>query len=485
MLSTRIACASGITVLCCVAALAAAADEPAGPPAASEGATQSEVVERRRKPPIVLISLDTLRADHLGCYGYSRDTSPNIDVFVKDAVLFEQYVNTGGGTLPVHMSMLTSLHPTVHDVDFKGTRPLDPARITLAEQLAEAGYTNVAFVDGGRMFGGHGFTQGFDIYDDRGGRFRRILPKVYEWLDANHSEQFFLFVHTYDIHSQYNKLPYDSPRGFNQTFARDYSGSFDGCRDGLCASTLLMHLNEELAAGRLKPTEVFSPEDLEYLVALYDGGIRYVDDELSRFFGRLKELGLYEEALIIVTSDHGEAFFEHGRLLHKEAYEEIARIPLIVKLPGATGAGLRIKSLYSVLDLMPTILDVAGVAPNEDVQGRSLVPVIGGASLEARDVRIGAGQKGKLRMQQWSYVSESTRTGRPPRLFYLPEDPGEQRDLIDSYALLAERFEAEYQAGYRADRERLARFSKGRTRIAPVEMSPEKLEELRGLGYLE
>jgi arylsulfatase A-like enzyme len=423
---------------------------------------------------VILISIDTLRADHLGAYGYHRRTSPQLDAFAREGIVFERMVNTGGGTLPVHVSMLTSLPPLVHDVWTHNRRRLDEERVTLAELLRARGYRTAAFVDGGWMSAKFGFDQGFETYDDRGGGFAAILPKVRAWLEEHRSERFFLFVHTYDVHSAYRKLPYDPPAPYKRLYARDYTGTFTGCRVDLCASKLLERINQQLQAGELSPDAVFEPEDLEYIIALYDGGIRYVDDELGRFFDFLRKLDLWEESLLIVTSDHGEEFLEHDRLLHDQAYEETARVPFLMKLPGPGLRGRRVETLVSTLDVMPTVLDVVGIPGSSEIHGTSLLSFARGEAREDARVFIAA-EKPKLRTPRWSFL---LRLDRAHELYDLDADPGERTNVTSQHPELGRRF---------ADELEKTRAAQQQLRIAltnRAELTPEELEALKALGYL-
>ena len=428
---------------------------------------------------VILISIDTLRADRLGCYGYERPTSPHLDRFARrEAVLFEQAINTGGGTLPVHMSMLTSLPPTVHDVLPDNGNTLAPERITLAEQLREVGYTTLAFTGAGFTVAKFGFDQGFDLYDDAGGDFLKILPKTYAWLEQNRSEPFFLFLHTYDVHSDWKELPYDAPGGFNGLFTQDYSGDFDGCLFGECASELLALLNRKFQQRELTSEKLFTAEDLEFIQGLYDGGIAYVDQELGQLFRKLRGLGLYDESLIIVTSDHGEEFLEHGLFLHHQNYEEVARVPFLMKLPKSDNGGTRVPGLVSTLEVMPTVLDVVGVAPNPEVQGRSVLRLLEGGRAGRRWVYMAGGLE-KLRTSRWSVLFDSSQT--PVQLFDLEQDPGENQNLLGQYPDTATDLSLRYREVRRAQlafRQTLE-GTKGK-----AELSAEEIEDLRSLGYL-
>jgi len=328
------------------------------------------------KPPhgIILISLDTLRADHLSCYGYHRITSPFIDGFAKEAIVFEQAVVQSQWTLPSHMSIMTSLYPTSHGVTQTKDRLAD-AQVTLAELLRKGGFKTAAFVDGGFMNSSFGFNHGFEIYDEdqwgsskgiitkvkgsgRGG-IKRILPKVKRWLNTNKTAPFFLFIHCYDMHA-----PYDPPSPYDSMFHDfTYTGN-------------LFPTRETMSAIQWKGLKV-SDEDLRHFIALYDGCIRYTDDKIGEFLSYLHESGLYDQSLIIITSDHGEEFKEHGQFLHQQLYyRPNLHVPLIVRIPNYLKKGIRITELVQSIDLLPTILEIAELPAHPDAQGRSLLPLI-------------------------------------------------------------------------------------------------------------
>jgi len=193
-------------------------------------------------PNVVLVSIDTLRADHMSLYGYARPTTPNLEALAREAVVFDAFFNAGGGTPPSHASLFTSLYPQVHGVD--RDTPLAGHETTLAELLHARGYKTAGFTDTVWLTSKFGFAQGFQTYDDRGGGLARILPRANRWLEQwrEHGQgaPFFLFVHLFDVHSAADRLPYDSPDGFNERFTEGYAGSFDGCIDGRCASRLLI-----------------------------------------------------------------------------------------------------------------------------------------------------------------------------------------------------------------------------------------------------
>jgi arylsulfatase A-like enzyme len=445
---------------------------------------------------VVLVSIDTLRADHLGCYGYERPTTPHIDRFATDGVLFEQCVNTGGGTLPVHLSMLTSLAPAVHGVFSGNGHALAEGHTTLAEALHDAGYATAAFVDGGYLSGTFGFTQGFDQYFDRNykgvigkiesyfddGGLAELLPRALTWLNRHRKRPFFLFLHTYDTHSAVSRLPYESPPPFLDRFvAPDYSGSFDGCRAGRCASELLLWHNQARRQAMLGPNELFTSEEMEYTVALYDGAISYVDHQIGLLLAALEDLGVAQRTLVVLTSDHGEEFLEHGLLLHDQNYEEVARVPLIVRFPDRSHAGHRVANLVSTLDLLPSILDVTGAPPLPQAMGLSLLPLVSSPSAGGfeRPVHIASGRE-KLRTRHWSLLAERN---QPAELYSLAEDPTEQINRIaDHPDVAAELFEQLLEI---RSHEIFVRDRLGFADSEKPELAPEEFEKLRALGYAE
>jgi len=427
---------------------------------------------------VLLISIDTLRADHLHAYGYGRDTSPNIDRFSREAVLFEQSINTGGGTLPVHASMFTSLPPVVHDVWTENGKALASARVTLAEQLHAAGYHTRGYTGGGFVQAKFGLGQGFDYFYDQGGDFKLELPLLNEWLVPHPGGKFFLFLHTYDVHSGFDKLPYDHGRPFNDRFTAGFHGSFDGCRNGTCASELLSAVNQGIA--KVPARKFFSPAEIEYMKGLYDGGIAYVDAQLGFLFEELKALGLWDRTLIVLTADHGEEFAEHGLFLHHQNTEEIARVPLIIRFPHGVYGGRRISELVSTLEVMPTILDVLGIPPNPEVEGRSVMRLIT-EGREGRPWVYMAGAAEKLRTPTWSLFVGDT---GPSSLYDLLRDPGETVNVSRAHpettaALYAHYLEAR-RHDLRAWRALLMRGPAGLVRLSQSDRA-----HLRSLGYAE
>jgi hypothetical protein len=427
---------------------------------------------------VLLISIDTLRADHLHVYGYPRQVSPHIDRFAREAVLFDRDINTGGGTLPVHASMFTSLPPTVHGVWPGGNEVLGANRITLAKQLHAAGYRTQGYTGGGFVRGVYGLGQGFDSFYDQGGNFRVELPLLETWLDSYEGGKFFVFLHTYDVHSGFDRLPYDHCAVYDRLYTSFYKGTFDGCIAGKCASELLSALNQIPGQTQGHPAAGLNRFDVGYIMGLYDGGIAYTDEQLGNLFEHLKQIGLWDKTLIVLTADHGEEFLEHGRFLHEQNYEEIARVPLLIRFPHAQFAGRRISELVSTLEVMPTILDAVGITPNPQVEGHSVLPLIASGG-SGRGWVYMKGSKEKLRTASWSLIVLG---GQPLELYDLTQDPHETRNVLGLHQEVAAGLFARFE------RERQAEQAEGRRlgRLPPsggAPLSEEERSRLRSLGY--
>jgi len=307
---------------------------------------------------VVLVSLDTLRADHLGLYGYARDTSPELDAFAQEAFVFERALAPAPNTPPSQMAMMTGLYPGRHG--FTGNDDtLGPGIETLALRLRAAGVRTAGFVDGGYLRAFFGFDRGFEHYDDDGGGFAEILPKARQWLDAHGEEPFFLFLHSYDVHA-----PYVSPPPFEGMFHdQPYTG------DLVPTSERIDTIWREKVA--------LTAAEMQHLVDSYDEGIRYTDDRLGAFLRHLEELGRLDDTLVIVTSDHGEEFGEHGSVHHWQLYfQPNLRVPLIVRPPGGVAGPVRIAAQAELIDVLPTVLAWVGAESLAAAQGRSLLPLL-------------------------------------------------------------------------------------------------------------
>ncbi|MCB9896379.1 MAG: sulfatase [Planctomycetes bacterium] len=333
---------------------------------------------------VVLVSLDTLRPERLGVYGGHPDTSPAIDALASESVVFDQVLAASPWTLPSHMTMLTGLDPVAHGVRNAGYR-LSRNVTTLAESLQAAGFTTGAFTDGGFVDSSFGFDQGFATYDDARSDdgpngMLRIVPRVLSWLDERDAgEDVFLFVHTFDAHT-----PYDSPgpEVLERFRARPVD---DGPDDWMFDA--LAYMNQQVKTG------VTGYARLSELLNDYDAGVHVADTGVGRIVEALRAAGRWDDALLIVTSDHGESFLDHG--LHVghglASTDDELHVPLLLKLPRGEGAGTRRPELVGLVDVARTVLDVTGVAPDPITQGESLLGLVRGIPRSV-DFVLGASQ---------------------------------------------------------------------------------------------
>ncbi len=313
---------------------------------------------------LILISIDTLRDDHLGCYGYREDTSPHIDRFAEGALRFSRARSSVGVTLPSHATMFTSLYPGTHKADVTLSIPLTPEVTTLAEVLRDAGYRTAAVVDGGHMKRLWKLDQGFESYDVVAIEgFRTILPVALEHLERLKDEKFFFFIHTYDVHTPYR--PTDEELGL---FYYGYQGGL---------STPVGNVVAQALSHQQMPADL---NDIRFVEAAYDGAIRWTDAQVGILLGRLEELGLGENTIVIITSDHGEGFSEHQRVACHQygLFDELLEVPLIVRFPDGALAGSVFDYNVGLVDLMPTVLELLMLRYDGPVEGADLVSMLQG-----------------------------------------------------------------------------------------------------------
>jgi len=307
------------------------------------------------KPPrgLILISLDTLRADHLGTYGYERPTSPRLDAFAGDGIVFEEMLANAPNTPPSHMSLFTGLLPVQHGymgfVNHERRDILAEEHRTLAEILQEQGFATGAFTGGGWMSGS--LMRGFDVAEISAD-LKSTAPL--EWLRKHPEERFFLFIHTYQIHA-----PYQAEPRYRDLFVdASYGGKFRPTPRVLKA----------VKEGRRK----LRPAELRRSIDLYDAGIRQADAQVGDLLDALDKDGILDEAIVIITSDHGEEFLEHGSVGHWQIfYRPNLQVPLLLRLPRGEQGGRRITERAEIVDVMPTVLELLGVPAHDGVFGRS------------------------------------------------------------------------------------------------------------------
>ena len=329
--------------------------------------------QERTPPSVLLITIDTLRADHLGCYGYERAQTPNLDALAEDSVVFDRAHTVSNNTLPAHASMLTGRYPHAIGIP-RNSFTLAPGEKTLATELSAVGYETAAFVSASALASPLGLNRGFDLYDETFGvremdqeqrRAESTTDAVLAWLRRHDGETpFFLWVHYFDPH-----YPYTPPEPFDRLYGNDYRGPADGSMEYLCTIW-------GLGTPAVKP----SPADVQRMIDLYDGEIAYLDVQLGRLFRYLDEAGLRETVMTVVTADHGESldehdyYFNHGLYL----YEPSLHVPLIVEMPDDAVTPRRIETQVETFDIFPTVMTAAGLPVAENVHGIDLTPLLTG-----------------------------------------------------------------------------------------------------------
>lgn len=416
----------------------------------------------RRPPNVILISIDTLRPDHLGAYGYRRPTSPAVDRFRQDAVLFREAIAHAPSTLPSHASIFTSLVPQHHGASHTRLLPLARQATTIQEVLRKQGYRTLAVASGGQLLPTFGLDQGFDTYRTiaEDGTFSDVVSEGLRLLDRRSDKPFFLFLHTYEVHHPYTP----KPRRMAE-FDRGYKGKLP--------DEISVELLTEIYEGRRK----IGPADLQHIINAYDAEIASVDRSFGRLVDALKARGLYDNSVIVFTSDHGEEFGEHGSVgWHSHTlYDELLRVPLLVKLPAQARARAEVKRMVRSIDIAPTILDALALDPEPAFQGRTLLPFLDNegerpmtAILWRETMPYETGTFSGIRVGEWKLHADS--------LFNLQSDPREQRNVVSEFSQMRENLRARLDAGLRERRSLTS---------TAIQLDEEARDSLRSLGYIQ
>ncbi|MEO0650120.1 MAG: sulfatase [Planctomycetota bacterium] len=425
-------------------------------------------------PHVVLVMLDTLRADHLHCYGYERETSPVLDALARESVLFERVLSTACATGPSQMSLMTGTLPAVHGITNGGPGWPSPDLPVLAEVLADAGYRSVAFADGGILKPDYGFDRGFDLFESEYEPFDRKLDRLLGWLDGASEAPTFLFVHTYGIHAPYVPLPgHDlfSDPNYDGPVARVQRPLEQAIRQGGQSDLTAL----QLAFWRSFRVADLAPADTAHLRDLYDGSIHGVDAQLGRLFDRLEREGWLDDGWLVVTSDHGEAFGEHGSYQHRQPYQEELHVPLLVRPPGGV-EGRRLSSWRSQLDLAPSLLSWLGLDVPGTMEGR---PFELDPQRDHPRPAFAAWPKDQVGVLLDPPLKLITRERGAVELYDLDVDEQTNRATVDPAGLerLLGRLEARREAA-------AALLERVGPPLRPNDArSPERIEELRALGY--
>jgi arylsulfatase A-like enzyme len=429
----------------------------------AQGAGKPAVSTAQGSPNIVLITMDTVRADHLSVYGYERQTTPQLQEFAREANVYDHAMAAADYTLPAHASIFTGLYPSWHGAyplppDYAGGRPLTPRTTTLAKLLSANGYwTGGIVANAAFLHPGTGLAQGFAVWESgmpvpladgqrpfylreqarrllntavptsefdalflRASDINRRAFKTIEKL--RHGGPFFLFLNYMDAH-----FPYNAPPPYRDRFAR--------MRPNTGATVEYNELKNAVNAGR---RQIRNPEK-SLLMAQYDSGIAFLDSEIGKLLARMRDLGVYENTLIIITADHGEAFGDHDVIGHTvtSVYQDGVHIPLLVKYPGQH-LGQRSGVLVSHVDLMPTVLDAAGCPLPNNFHGKSLRLPRSDSDVVFSEARaIGDHAKtarlgGTRRAIFSSSVKLITWTAGPPEFYDLVADPNESANRYES-----------------------------------------------------
>ncbi len=447
-------------------------------------------------PPLVLLTIDTLRADRLSCYGYTRSRTPHTDELASQGVRFEEVIAQSPWTLPSIASLFTGTYPTVNGVVSARNR-LDGARVTLAEVLRSAGYHTQAFISNGWLQEPFGLDQGFTGYYHESHRppyywlssmmmvrvVRSLFSGIQEtmsyssgahltdlacrWLRERDDSAFFLWIHYLEPHD-----PYAPPHPFNQTWDTGYRGRW------FYRSGLLQKFRTGLWLTAAEKT---------HLEALYDGEVRFVDHCVGRVLEALKDANLDRRALVVVTSDHGEEFWEHGNVSHGHSlYQELLHVPLIMRFPDRLPAGTVVSGRFRLMDLAPTLLGLLGVRNPPEMQGANLAPYVSAGAIDTSLTSFGEaliyyGEQKALLGERWKLIYDPDSGNR--ELYDLEEDPEERFNVARAYPETRDSLSAELAEW--SEQSRVA------NRALPEETGSRAVvggalrQQLRAMGYLQ
>jgi arylsulfatase len=473
---------------------------PFGPARAATGSqvadseiSTAELRQAAAGANLVICVIDAARADHLGCYGYARDTTPNIDQLAGEALVFTNHFVQGPDTTVSTASLFTSQYPDTHLVRRDG-EDLGESVFTIAGGLGESGFRTVLLSSNVKASPRLGVGLSFeDAYYP--GRFSLLLsrwesrsgPNVLlrtfrAWLRENASARFFAYIHLLPPHQ-----PYRAPRRMAKLFAGKDPPGFrpEDYHPGEFETTKLQEYADD---------HPFHPHpDLPEWINLYDANLRYADWAVAEVGRLLKEAEVLETTLLVVTSDHGESFGEHGYPWHSRGiHDEATHIPLLMRLPGTRPPPRRIDAITQTVDLLPTVFDLFELPyPEEEVQGRSLLPLLAGQTDEVNECAFtwsNTPKKYMVRSRRSSLLLIAYPKYRS--LYDLVSDPGQKHNSIDDHRSEADRLMEAFRAYALAQRKPPERFLDEAAPESPepdepaVELAPDLEKELRALGYL-
>jgi arylsulfatase A-like enzyme len=381
---------------------------------------------------VILIGVDTLRPDHMGCYGYDRNTTPNVDRLARRGILFEIAVAPSPWTLPSFASVFTSLYPSQHGAT-GAKSPMGETFPTLAELLKAQGYATGAIINAPYLKRKYEVGRGFDLYSMRPpeGRFADGTTRdALDWISGIADQPFFIFIHYFDPH-----LPYAPPAPYDTVFNPDYQGPLQ--------KPYNPRRLPSYRPDNFKPMKTIPPEDWNQIKSLYDGEVAFTDEAIGELIEGLQDRRLLKKTLIIFISDHGEEFFDHEGFEHGHTlYDELIRVPMIFSLPGRLPERDRIGQQVRLVDVAPTVLDLLGFESDPDFEGVSLRPLLDGErsvtataspvlppELAYSECILYGSESKSLAAYPWKLIYD-TMTGKK-KCFNLAEDPGEMLSIAD------------------------------------------------------
>lgn len=433
-------------------------------------------------PDIFLISLDTVRRDAAVAHGVA-EAPLVLDEFARDAIVFDNAYTTTPFTLPAHMSMFTGLHHVEHGVEGRNNT-LGPGIATIAEELQENGYATAGIFTTEWLKPDFGFGRGFERYESvphRATYADRAINRMLEVLDGDAEDErpLFFFLHLYDAHSDFIKqsrtnLPYYSSEDYRDDLLEIQDDRFCD-KEGNCATGYLLAADKE---NRSVPAD-----EIDLLHELYRRGVKQLDHDLNSLFSGLRERGLYDDAMIILTSDHGEEFREHGKFIHSQVYEESVAVPLFVKLPKQERAGEHIDSLVALMDIHSMVLAAATAQPSpEGTRGTTPFPPLGVGTRESIVFQDKLWKPAwGLRTKEWKLVRD--RKSGATELFRPATDSGELENLSHVKPEEVQRLTAILEERIRVLRAHAAVLSKIQNG-SESPLNKEEEERLKALGYM-
>lgn len=468
--------------------------------------TMKKEVQRSQKPNVLLLSIDTLRADYLSCYGNNEIKTPSIDSLADNGVLFDRSIAQSSWTVPSLSSMLTSLYPATHGLIKKASTKdslpkaqKDSLGVRLAEVLNYVGYKTQAIVMNPFILPAFHFDKGFDnfcliadVISEKKEAFLwkylkskifvgvknsrskcnhtvEITKKAIEWLKSKRAQPFFLWIHYLDPHMPYERY---KTYGLNPGYK------------GILRDTEFVR--------RLIPSTIrldkckFSVADKNQIKTFYKEEILFVDENVGLLLKKLEELKLVENTIIVLTSDHGEEFWDHNGFEHGHTmYQELVHVPLIFQFPGVLPRRKRISKQVRIIDIMPTILDLAGIEHNLKIQGKSLMPIIKGEEKEDRiafsDNLLQYEERKLIRTKKYSFIYFPD--SQKKELYDLEKDSLEMNNVADEYPELCKKFRSKI-ISWQEDCKKLAETLGKKQRSSSSPLPKKAKERLKSLGYL-